>query len=119
MRNVHVLRENAITAPASLVANTTIQAKTRTTVVRTAVATFELTPVTPILASTAVAAANAAESNDQPSQEFRMPPPYRVRAAPGEAKEACFIRGAKAQLASNRGITRRRRSFSLRQHEAD
>ena len=50
------------------VARTTPQAKTRTTVVRTAVATLEFTPATPTFARIAVIPAKSAESNDQMSQ---------------------------------------------------
>ena len=62
---------NSNTSAGLVVMKAMPQAKNRITVVRTAVARFESTPVTPTLASTAVTPANNAESNDQWTQFMR------------------------------------------------
>src|SRR5438105_8798142 len=72
-----------------------LQAKTRITTVRMAVAKLESIPLTPALASTAVRPANRAESNAQWSQficDFqrieRTTPPSARNAAPLVAEES-------------------------------
>lgn len=62
-RKIQLLVDSSETALASPLANTISQMITKTTTVRMAVARLELTFSTPILAKTAVSAANSAENN--------------------------------------------------------
>src|SRR5262249_30881216 len=61
VRNSQALPGNSASAPVPVVTSATPQAKTRTTVVRTAVARFELMPSTPTLARIAVSPAQTAD----------------------------------------------------------
>ena len=67
-RKRQVRRSSARISPCFPSASAIAQAKTTTTLVRKAMARFESTCATPTLASRAVAAAKAAESNAHPIQ---------------------------------------------------
>ena len=67
-KNVHPRLVISAALEALLVATTMSHANKRTTEVRTAVATFELIPVTPTFARIAVAAAKSADNIDQATQ---------------------------------------------------
>src|SRR2546421_3891874 len=106
VRKIQVRRENVPTAPPSPVTATITHAKMSTTVVRTAVARFELTPVTPSFASTAVAAANTADNKDQASQEFLIGSTLIAMIEAREAKRqpAQLGRGRARTLRSHREL---------------
>jgi len=65
MRNIHVRALNSKIATGFEVVNAMAHAKSRMIKVRTAVARFESTPVTPILAKIAVRPAKNADKIDQ------------------------------------------------------
>jgi len=74
------------------------QAKTTTTVVRTAVARFESTCATPTLASRAVAAAKTAERRAQPTQVMIHGTRDRLPEGPDGLDSTEWRRGARAKL---------------------
>ena len=76
-RNSHVRLGSCVTARSGVVASATPHANTSTTVVRTAVARLESTPVTPIFAKIAVNPPNSAESNAHVSQLMLSTQPHR------------------------------------------
>ena len=75
-KNVHPRLVISAALEALLVATTMSHANKRTTEVRTAVATFELIPVTPTFARIAVAAAKSADNIDQASQRPQSQRPH-------------------------------------------
>src|SRR5258708_7507418 len=90
-----------------------LQVNTRTTVVRTAVARFESTPVTPIFAKTAVSPAKKADSSAQKLQFMEcfhlrvLAPDLRRPLASGNgssAKRKCLLPGERRPLSRDRSL---------------